>query len=41
MKQPNILLIMCDQLRADAIGALGDGIVKTPNMDRLVARGLT
>ncbi|WP_276354336.1 sulfatase family protein [Cohnella caldifontis] len=41
MKQPNILLIMCDQLRADAIGAYGNGVVRTPNMDRLARRGLT
>ncbi|OXS58886.1 hypothetical protein B1A99_13070 [Cohnella sp. CIP 111063] len=41
MKQPNILLVMCDQLRADSVGALGNGIVRTPNMDRLAARGLS
>ncbi|GBG08391.1 hypothetical protein PAT3040_02972 [Paenibacillus agaridevorans] len=41
MKQPNVLLIMCDQLRADAIGAYGNGIVRTPNLDRLMRRGLT
>ncbi|MFC5653682.1 sulfatase [Paenibacillus solisilvae] len=41
MKQPNILLIMCDQLRADSLGALGNGIVRTPNIDLLAERGLT
>lgn len=41
MKRPNVLFIMCDQLRADAIGAYGNGIVRTPNMDRLKERGIT
>lgn len=41
MEQPNILYIMCDQLRADAIGAYGNRLVRTPNMDRLMRRGLT
>lgn len=40
MTRPNILFIMCDQLRADALGAYGNGIVRTPNMDRLAQRGL-
>ncbi|MDD9269434.1 sulfatase [Paenibacillus sp. GCM10023248] len=40
MKQPNILLMMCDQLRADSIGAYGNGIVRTPHLDRLAQRGL-
>lgn len=40
-KQPNILFIMCDQYRYDAIGALGNPNVKTPNIDRLVKRGVT
>lgn len=37
--RPNILYIMCDQLRFDCISALGNGIVRTPNLDRLVKRG--
>lgn len=41
MNKPNILFIMCDQLRADTIAALGDSVVKTPNIDRLVERGVT
>jgi arylsulfatase len=41
MGKPNVLFIMCDQLRADAIAALGNRIVKTPNMDRLVKRGVS
>ena len=39
-KSPNILFLMCDQLRADAIGALGNSIIRTPNMDRLAERGV-
>ena len=38
---PNILLIFCDQLRADAIGYVGNAIVKTPNIDGLARRGVT
>ena len=37
--QPNVLFIMCDQLRADAIAALGNRHIHTPNIDRLVQRG--
>ena len=35
----NILFIMCDQLRADALGCTG-GWVKTPNIDRIVSSGV-
>ena len=41
MKKPNVLFIMCDQFRFDAIASLGNGIVKTPNIDRLVKRGIS
>ena len=40
MAKPNILYIMCDQLRADVIGALGNSRISTPNIDRLVKRGV-
>lgn len=30
---------MCDQLRFDTIAALGNSVIKTPNIDRLVERG--
>ena len=36
---PNILLITTDQQRADTIAALGNPIIKTPNLDRLVRGG--
>jgi len=38
---PNILMIMADQLAFNVIGALGHTAVKTPNLDKLVARGVT
>ncbi len=38
-EQPNIILILCDELRADALGCYGNPIVKTPNIDRLAAEG--
>lgn len=40
MSLPNILFIMTDQQRADTIAALGNGLIYTPNMDRLVRRGV-
>lgn len=41
MERPNILLLFCDQLRFDAIAANGNRQVRTPNIDRLAARGVT
>ncbi|HEV3344210.1 MAG TPA: sulfatase-like hydrolase/transferase [Pirellulales bacterium] len=38
--RPNILLFFADDQRADTIHALGNPIIKTPNLDRLVRRGL-
>jgi len=40
MKQrPNILFLMADQMRADALGIL-NGWVRTPNLDRLAREGI-
>lgn len=39
--RPNVLLIMTDQQRFDTIAALGNRQISTPNLDRLVRRGLT
>lgn len=39
MKKPNILLIFTDMQRADTIHALGNSVIKTPNLDRLVHEG--
>ncbi|MGH7484933.1 MAG: sulfatase family protein, partial [bacterium] len=40
-KRPNVLFLMADQFRFDAIRALGNGDIYTPNIDRLVGRGVT
>ncbi len=37
--KPNILVLFTDQQRADSIHALGNEIIRTPNMDRLVREG--
>jgi len=37
---PNVLLIVCDALRADVLGAYGSTRVKTPVLDDLAARGV-
>ncbi len=39
-KPPNILFIMCDQLRADYLGCYGHPHIKTPNIDKLAERGV-
>lgn len=36
---PNILFIVSDDQRPDTIHALGNAVIETPNLDRLVARG--
>lgn len=38
-KQPNILFVFTDMQRADTIAALGNPVIKTPNLDRLVKEG--
>lgn len=39
--RPNVLFIMTDQQRFDTISALGNKDIYTPNLDRLVRRGVT
>ncbi len=39
-KTPNILLIVCDQLRYDCVGSSGMRPVRTPHMDRIARRGV-
>src|SRR6478735_3995319 len=41
MTRPDILFIMTDQQRFDTIAALGNSHIYTPNMDRLVRRGIS
>ena len=40
-ERPNVLILLADDLRPDAIGALGNPDVNTPNLDALVERGTT
>jgi len=37
--RPNVLFVICDQLRADHLGYAGNPIVRTPNIDALAAGG--
>jgi arylsulfatase A-like enzyme len=39
MSQPNVLVIITDQHRADHTGFMGNQVVQTPNLDALAARG--
>lgn len=40
VKTPNILMIVADDHRHDALGAMGDGSVISPYLDRLAAEGM-
>jgi choline-sulfatase len=40
MAQPNIVLIVSDQHRADWLGCAGNRVVRTPNLDALAAGGV-
>ena len=37
---PNVVFIFADDQRADTIATLGNPVIKTPNIDRLVKRGV-
>nr|WP_293840069.1 sulfatase [uncultured Arsenicibacter sp.] len=39
-KQPNVVIILTDDQRWDALGAGGNPYLKTPNIDRLAAEGV-
>ncbi|MCM1502521.1 MAG: sulfatase-like hydrolase/transferase [Bacteroidales bacterium] len=39
LERPNVILIMTDQQRADAMGCASDGAVITPNLDALASEG--
>ncbi len=39
MKKPDILVLFTDMQRFDTIAALGNPVIKTPNLDRLVREG--
>ena len=40
-ERPNVLFLISDDQRPDTIGALGNEIIKTPHLDRLVREGTT
>ncbi len=39
-RQPNIIFLLTDDHRADAMGCAGNTIIQTPNMDALAANGV-
>jgi arylsulfatase A-like enzyme len=39
-ERPNVLVVMCDELKATALGLYGDRVLRTPNLERLAASGL-
>lgn len=39
-KTPNVILCICDQLRAFETGAYGNDVVQTPHIDQLAAEGV-
>jgi len=39
--RPNFLFVICDQLCMDALSGYGCGDVHTPNLDRLISRGVS
>jgi arylsulfatase A-like enzyme len=40
MKKPNILFVMCDQMRFDVLRFRGCGEINTPNLDKLAERSV-
>ena len=38
-KRPNVVFIFADQMRAQAMGCMGNRQVRTPNMDKLASQG--
>ena len=40
-RRPNVLIVMADQHKRSCMGAYGDPVAKTPNLDRLAAQGMT
>src|SRR5512140_1545347 len=39
-ERPNVLILFNDDQRADTIAALGNPIIRTPNLDRLCRQGM-
>ncbi|MDF2562435.1 MAG: Choline-sulfatase [Microbacterium sp.] len=40
MTEPNVVFILCDQLRADFLGSYGADFAPTPHMDRIAEEGI-
>lgn len=40
MRRPNVVVCLCDQLRAFEVGCYGNPVIHTPHMDRLAAEGI-
>ncbi len=38
--RPNVVFVMCDQLRGDALGCYGHPVVETPHLDQLAHQGV-
>jgi arylsulfatase A-like enzyme len=38
--KPNVIVCLCDQLRAFDVGCYGSSFVRTPNMDKLASQGV-
>ncbi len=41
LEHPNVLFLFADDQRADTIGALGNPVIATPNLDRLARSGVS
>ncbi len=39
-RSPNVLIVLCDQLQRDFVGAYGHPLAQTPNIDRLANQGV-
>ena len=39
-KQPNIIVIMCDDLGYNDVGCYGQRLIETPNIDRIAQQGM-
>lgn len=39
-RRPNVILCLCDQLRAFEVGCYGNPVIRTPSLDRLAAEGV-
>ncbi|MCB1990511.1 MAG: sulfatase-like hydrolase/transferase, partial [Geminicoccaceae bacterium] len=37
---PNVVVVLADQMRRDALGCAGNANLRTPNLDRLAERGV-